>query len=178
MKIGIDISQTAYSDTGVANYVKKLVECMIRADRSNEYILFFSSLRKKLPEFAKNLADNYQNVNLKIKHMPPSMLDVFWNRLHIRPVEDFIGSVDMFISSDWTQPPVKRAKNITILYDLIVYRYPEETDIKIVQTQRRRLNWVKKECDLILCISKSTKQDAIDILGIEEKRLRVVYPGI
>lgn len=178
MKIGIDISQTAYENTGVANYLKLLTEKMIENDDKNEYVLFFSSLRKKIPAFAKKLSSGSKRVTLKIKHMPPTMLDVFWNRLHIMPIEDIIGEVDVFISSDWTQPPAKRAKMATILYDLIVYRYPEETDTEIVYTQRRRLNWVKKECDVIFCISDSTKFDAQEILNIEESKLRVIHPGI
>lgn len=36
----------------------------------------------------------------------------------------------------------------------------------------------EKETDMILCISEATKKDAMEILGIEEKRLKVVYPGI
>jgi glycosyltransferase involved in cell wall biosynthesis len=177
MKIGIDISQTAYENTGVANYIENLVEHLIRIDKKNEYVLFFSSLRKKVPSFAKRLASN-SNVQLKVRYMPPTMLDVLWNRLHIRPIEDFIGNVDLFISSDWTQPPVRMAKSATILFDLIVYRYPEETDIKIVETQRRRLNWVKKDCEIIFCISESTKKDAKEILGIDEDKLKVIYPGV
>jgi hypothetical protein len=178
MRIGIDISQTAHGETGVANYVKNLIENLILLDKSNDYILFFSSLRKTVPQFAKTLASNSPKVKLKVRRIPPSMLDVFWNKLHIMPVEDIIGPVDIFISSDWTQPPTKKAKKATILYDLIIYRYPEETHTKIVYTQRRRLSWMKKECDMIFCISESTKQDAKDILGIEEERLKVIYPGI
>jgi len=61
---------------------------------------------------------------------------------------------------------------------LIIYKNPEETDKKIIQTQKRRLKWVKKESKLVICISESTKEDAKKILGIENERLRVVYPGI
>ena len=35
-----------------------------------------------------------------------------------------------------------------------------------------------KESDIVFCISESTKKDAIEILGIEEKRLKVIYPGV
>jgi len=179
MRIGIDISQTTYENTGVANYTINWVNNLLKIDSENEYILFFSSLRKTLPTFAKGLSSSKnKNVSVKTFKYPPVLLDTFWNRLHIMPIEDLIGQVDIFISSDWTQPPSKKAKMATILYDLIVYRYPEETDTKIVQTQRRRLKWVKKECDIIFCISESTKQDAKDILGIDEDRLKVVYPGI
>ena len=96
----------------------------------------------------------------------------------VYPTHHGIGDVDVFITSDWTEPPVKRAKKMTILYDLVVYKYPEETDLKIIEVQKRKLLWMKKECSKILCISQSTKNDAEEILGIDESKLKVIYPGI
>ena len=124
---------------------------------------------------------NFQSIpkNLSIKkfRFPPIILDFLWNRLHVLPIEWLIGDVDIFITSDWTEPPSK-AKKATILYDLIVYKYPLETDSKIVETQKNKLRWVKRESDIIFCISESTKKDAMEILNIPENRLRVIYPGI
>lgn len=182
MRIGIDISQIAYEKTGVSNFLYDLVENLLEVDNDNEneYVLFFSSLCMKIQNSIRKLAEKKGNSKLKIKTfcIPPMLLDIFWNRLHILPIEYFIGEVDIFITSDWTEPPARKARKITILYDLIIKRYPRETDNKIVQVQTRRLNWVKKESDIIICISDSTKSDAMEILGIEEKRLRVIYPGI
>jgi glycosyltransferase involved in cell wall biosynthesis len=175
MKIGIDISQLAYERTGVATYVRELVASLVRLDTQNEYVLFFSSFRGKLMPF--DFAQR-ENVALKQFKFPPSLLDILWNKLHIMPIESLIGDVDVFITSDWTEPPVRKAKKMTILYDLIVYKFPEETDSKIIATQKRKLAWVKKESDRILCISEGTKKDAMEILGIEENRLAVVYPGV
>jgi hypothetical protein len=175
MKIGIDISQLAYERTGVATYVRELVASLVRLDTQNEYVLFFSSLRGKLMPFDFAQAEN---VTLKQFKFPPSLLDILWNKLHIMPIESLIGDVDVFITSDWTEPPVRKAKKMTILYDLIVYKFPEETDSKIIATQKRKLAWVKKESARILCISEGTKKDAMEILGIEEDRLSVVYPGV
>ncbi len=189
MKIGIDISQLAYPNTGVANYVTHLVEEMIMMDSSNEYILFFSSLRGKLPhDFAHKISGK---ARIKTFRLPPSALDLLWNRLHIAPIENFIGNVDVFISSDWSQPPARKAHLATILYDLVIYKYPEEThdkaeftltDLKfsanIVAVQRRRLRWVRRDCQAVFCISQTTKQDAVKILGIPEDKLFVTYPGL
>jgi len=176
MKIAIDISQTVYEGTGVSEYVSKLVDYLLRIDQKNEYILFFSSMRKNLNSQISTFKS--KNVEIKTFKLPPILLDILWNRLHIAPIEWFVGDVDVFIASDWTQPPTTKAKKATILYDLIVYKYPNETDRKIVETQRRRLSWVKKECDLVFCISESTRRDAVDMLAIDENRLRVIYPGI
>lgn len=178
MKIGIDISQLAYEKTGVENYLSRLVEHLLKVDQINEYVLFFSSLRKSFQFSTFNFQSNNKKIKYKIFKLPPSLLDLLWNKLHIFPIEWFIGNVDVFITSDWTEPPTKEAKKATILYDLIVYKYKDETDKKIIETQKRKLSWVKKESDLIFCISEATKKDAIEILGIEEKKLKVIYPGI
>lgn len=178
MKIGIDISQAAFEGTGVGNYITSLTKSLIENDKENEYILFFSSLRRQLHPSIKEFENINNNVKIKSFKLPPLLLDILWNRLHILPIEWFLGELDIFISSDWTQPPILKAKNITIFYDLIVYKYPEETAKKIIDTQKRRLNWVKKECEKIICISEATKNDAKEILKIKEDRLLVVYPGI
>ncbi len=176
MRIGIDISQISYQGTGVAHYTRSLVENLLKVDKSNEYILFFSSLRRKVPVLAVSIGR--QNFKIKTFKFPPVFLDLFWNKLHILPIEWLIGDVDVFITSDWTEPPTLRAKKATILYDLIVYKYPNETDGEIVEVQKRKLKWVKKESRMIFCISNATKKDAIEILGIEEKRLHILRPGI
>jgi glycosyltransferase involved in cell wall biosynthesis len=176
VRIGIDISQLAYKNTGVANYLKNLTSELINLDKNNEYILFCSSrgeINSDIKDFLK-----YPNVFIKHVKLPPTILDILWNRLHILPIEKFIGKVDMFITSDWTEPPVKNAKKGTILYDLIVYKYPNETDRRIISTQKRKLKWVKKESDIVFCISEATKKDAMEILGIDKEKLKVIYPGI
>lgn len=179
MKIGIDISQIAYDGTGVSQWVINLVEQLVKIDGKNEYVLFFSSLRRKFPHFGE-ASRGKQNPKFQIKtfRFPPFLLDLLWNKFHILPIEWLIGGVDVFITSDWTEPPTVRAKKATILYDLIVYKYPNETDNKIVEVQKRKLKWVKKESDLIFCISEATKKDAREILGIEDKKLKVIYPGL
>jgi hypothetical protein len=176
MKIGIDISQLAYENTGVANFLLSLVQSLIKQDTKNEYVLFFSSMRKKVD--TSQFTAYHPNVTMKTYKIPPTVLDFLWNRLHIFSIEWFIGDIDIFISSDWTEPPTKKARKATILYDLIVYTYPKETAEKIVEVQKRKLAWVKKESNIIFCISEATKKDAEKILEIDKKKLTVMYPGL
>lgn len=174
MKIGVDISQLAYPNTGVSNYLTQLLLNLFNTDQKNSYVLFFSSFSAKTPA----LFNEFENVKVVSRKIPLAALEILWNRLHIFNIEKFIGEIDVFISSDWTEPPTERAKKATIIYDLIVYKNPDETDKKIVLTQKRKLNFVKKETDLVFAISDSTKKDIIDVLGIDKTKIKVVYPGI
>lgn len=179
MIIGIDISQTVYRQTGVSNYLENLIDQLIQNNPEHTFKLFGSSLRKH--DSLQDIANGFKNtdrVRINLYYFPPMMLHFLWNVLHILPIEWFIGNSDIFLSSDWTQPPTRKAKKATILYDLIVYKYPKETAALIVQVQKRRLRWVKKETDIIFCISESTKQDAMEILHIPSEKLHVCYPGV
>ena len=180
MRIGIDISQIVYEGTGVATYVRSLVRELVRRDSKNTYVLFGASFRRRelFDQFYREIKKINESVVLVSVPIPPTMLDIMWNRLHIEPVETFTGPLDVFWSSDWTQPPLRKAKGMTTIHDLSPLKFPKETDAAIVGAHRRRLAWVRKECAAILCDSEATKKDVIDIMHIPEQKLHVVYPGV
>jgi glycosyltransferase involved in cell wall biosynthesis len=173
MKIGIDISQLAHQKTGVANYLKNLVEEMAKLSPEHEYILFFSSLRGTIPPLKLS-----KNVTIKQFKIPPTILNILWNRLHIMPIEWFIGSVDVFMTSDWTEPPTRKAKKVTIMYDTTIYLFPAETAQKIQAVHKRKNYLVKKESDMVFTISQSSKNDIHSILDIPKDKISVIYPGL
>lgn len=177
MKIGIDISQIVYEGSGVSRYVKNMIEAVIQYDTTNDYTFFFSSLRRNLPTDIENkITGRHRLVKLKL---PPSVLDIFWNRFHSVSINRIIETNDFFISSDWTQPPVKKpTKSVTVAHDLVYLKYPETLHPKIVSVQKRRMKWVKKECDLIIADSDSTKADIVELLNIPENKIKVVYPSV
>jgi glycosyltransferase involved in cell wall biosynthesis len=191
MRIGIDISQIVYEGTGVGRYVREMVSHMLLHGGNHEFVLFGSSLRKQrvLREFYDSLGD-VSRVTLRVFPIPPTLLDIVWNVLHIVPIEWFIGRIDVFWSSDWAQPPLASARGVTTVHDLIALKFPEEThnstefhleDARIVSNisavHARRMQRVKQECDMIFCDSYATKKDCMDILKFPESMLTVVYPG-
>lgn len=178
MRIGIDISQIVHEGTGVSAYVRHMVFEMTRHDRVHEYILFGASLRKrgKFNEFVASLGSKGR-VKLVSVPIPPTLLTILWNVLHVIPAEWLIGDVDVFWSSDWTQPPLRRAIGVTTIHDLTILRYPSSFPSSIVTVQKRRLARAKAVCDLFLCDSKATQDDVVRLLGIAPGKTRVIYPG-
>ncbi len=179
MRIGIDISQIVHEGTGVAIYVREMVTAVLKLDKKNDFVLFGASLRKRavFDEFFLSLQKVNKNVRLVTLPIPPTLLEILWNKLHVVSVEWLIGKIDVFWSSDWAQPPLSHARGVTTIHDLIAIKFPAETDSRIVSAHKRRLEWVKKECAMILCDSLATKKDASELLNIPEESLCVVYPG-
>ncbi len=192
MTIGIDISQIVYEGSGVATYVRRMVENLVSADKMNSYVLFGGSLRQQrvLKKFVHETQKVNSTVRAVIVPLSPLVLHLLWNRLHAVPIEWFIGDIDVFWSSDWAQPPALKAKLVTTVHDIIALKYPQETHsitqvevskkqvkANIVAVHKLRLAWVKKTCEKVFCDSIATKNDLIQYLGFEEKQLDVVYPG-
>jgi glycosyltransferase involved in cell wall biosynthesis len=180
MKIGIDVSQVVYEGTGVGRYVRELIPVIIRLSPEDQFILFGSSLRqqRKLREFMDQIKKQYSNVVSVFIPLPPSFLDILWNKLHILPITWFTGSLDIFWSSDWTQPPLGIAKGVTTIHDLSFLRFPESFHKKIIEVHKRRLHHAKKECSHFLCDSEATKADVIEYAHIPADKCTVVYPGV
>ncbi|MEK7112326.1 MAG: glycosyltransferase, partial [Patescibacteria group bacterium] len=170
MKIGIDISSVIYG-TGVSHYTEKLVENLLKIDKDNRYKLFGGSLRRKgeLDSFTGSLSGSFES---KIFPIPPTLADLIWNKFHLLPIEKLIGDVDVFHSSDWTQPPSKAFK-VTTIHDLAPIRFPKLTHPKILSAHKRRLEWVKREADRIIVPSEATKKD-MEFYGFNTGNVRVI----
>jgi len=175
MKIGIDISQIVHG-TGVSFYTRNLVRGLAEVDKKNEYVLFGGSLRQKkaLQDFTKETQKINKNFNSKIITLPPTLAEPLFNRCHCLPIEKFIGPVDVFHTSDWTEPLAKAAK-VTTLHDLTFLKTGKEVHPRVLSAHQRRLNWVKRETDLIIAVSQATKRDGVKILGVKPSRIKVIY---
>lgn len=179
MKIAIDISQIVYQGTGVANYTSHLVKNLLKIDKENQYLLFGISFRQKrvLEEYFQTVRKINNNVSLRIFPIPQTIGTFIWNKLHILSLDNLIGKVDVFHSSDWIAPPTS-ARKVTTVHDLVIYRHPEYSHPKIIENQKRRLYWVKREVDLVLADSYATKNDLVQILHFKPDKIEVVYPGV
>ena len=177
MKIGIDISQIVYG-TGVSVYTKNLVKSLLKINNEDEFLLFGGSLRQReaLKDFISSLS-SFENVTGRVFFIPPKLADILWNKLHILSIDSLLGKVDVFHSSDWTQPPSNSAK-VTTIHDFGFLKYPSTAHPKIASAMKGRFEWIKKDVDLIIAISKATKNDVVDILGISPKKVKVVYEAL
>lgn len=170
MKIAIDISPIVYG-TGVSRYTQNLVSHLLKIDNRNDFILFGGSLRRQneLRKFCLTLKGNFTD---KILPLPPTLADIIWNKLHFIPIERFVGAVNVFHSSDWTQPPSKAFK-VTTIHDLIPLKFPQLSEPKIISAHKLRLKWIAKEVDRVIVPSKVVADD-VENVGIKREKIRVI----
>ena len=164
MNIGIDISQVVYEGTGVGRFTKGLIETILEYDTKNKWTFFFSSFRGKINEvlLSKIKKSPHRYIRLPFS---PRILSFLWNTLHSIPIETFTGPLDVFICSDWTEPPA-HCKKVTIVHDFAYLRYPETVHPLILETQKKRMNWVKKESTYIITPSIATQKDVARFFSI------------
>lgn len=165
IRVGMDISQLAHKG-GVATYARNLSLELSKA-RELEMVYFYSSLRKPFREHLKNV---------KSYRLPPTLFEMLFNRWRNVSIEKFIGPLDIFHSSDWTQPKSK-AKKVTTIHDVVAEKYPHWSYPKIVAVHKRRLKLVEEEIDMVIVVSETTKRDLLEISKIPEEKITVIYEG-
>jgi glycosyltransferase involved in cell wall biosynthesis len=94
------------------------------------------------------------------------------------PADLLTGTVDVFHSPDYLLPPVRRGKKVVTVHDLSFLRHPEAAEPSLRAFLCASVPRSVRKADLVLGDSESTRQDVIELLGIDGDRVEVVYPGV
>ncbi len=166
MTVGIDISQTAFPETGVGVYTRELTSALLTHHHEVNWRLLFASLRAKVPEELTSYTTRVP--------IPPTFLEPLWNQWRVLPPETFLGKLDVWHSSDWTQPKTV-AKKVTTVHDLIPFKFPHMLDPSIVLVHKRRMELAIAETDAIIAVSESTRNDLRELFSVPKEKITVIY---
>lgn len=173
MRIGYDAKRAFKNFTGLGNYSRSVISIMSDFYPQNEYLLYTPPYDKEKVKFSSE--------NIKI--IQPKGLwhffNSFWRSFSIAALLKK-NKVDIYHGLSHELPSgikKSRAKSIVTMHDLIVLRYPhlyKPADRKIYL---RKYKYACTNADLVIAISEQTKQDLIDFMGVDEKKIRLVYQG-
>lgn len=177
MRIALDVSPLALPRTGIGNWLRGAVAGLAEAGGDHELVPFAVTGprgRRAIPAALAGLG-----VEPRLVFLPGARV---WRRawsLAGRPALDrVLGRFDVLHYSDWWHPPQAGGVRATTVHDLVPLRFPEWT-----QAATRRLHGAKyrdaaRTCDVIFANSRFTAADVVDLLGVDEARVRVAYPGV
>jgi glycosyltransferase involved in cell wall biosynthesis len=85
---------------------------------------------------------------------------------------------DLFhISSQFREPPSGLPLSATI-YDFTVWLFPELHPEANIRADKHLAATVFQRAKGLIAISESTRQDAVRLLGVDPRRIQVIYPGV
>lgn len=182
MKIAIDISPLATPKrTGIGNFTFNFCKYLLKVERENEYILFsnsyghFQSLREAIDEIGVR---QFRNVSPHISRVPRTILELMWKYIHIPSVEYLVHEkIDVFHIMGIINPPLRTAKLVATIYDLIPIKFPDFFDEKTRRHFNCYFNNVIPKADVVIAISNSTKEDILEYFDIPGNKVEVVAPG-
>ena len=178
MKIGIDIRTLMESQySGVSEYTLNLLTEIFRQDQKNQYKLFYNSghdISARMPKF------DFPNVEIVASRYPNKLFNNILQRIFQWPKIDQKLGVDLFFVPNIGFISLSdKCKKIITIHDLSFLRYGEFFSWK--RRLWHKLINVKKivrSFDYIIAVSENTKRDLIELCGIPEEKIKVIYSGI
>lgn len=152
MKIAIDVQTTLGQKTGFGFYVENLVENLERVDRRNSYI----KLRPQGETDFKSI-DRW-----------------WWDQVQVPRLAKQAG-VDLLHQPAFSAPVLYGGPVVVTLHDLIAIRFGADIPRGSRLYFGKWMPFSYRFADHIIAVSEHTKKDVIDVLGIPEEKITVIY---
>jgi len=172
MRIGIDYTAAVQQGGGIGRYTRELIKALAQIDRANRYILFSAGYDAEGTRWPANFSR--RAIPLSDRH-----LSILWHRLRIPlPVQAFTGPLDLFHSPDFLLPPLFCTPSVLTVHDLSFLRHPDCFSTSLLAYLRRTVPRSVARANRILADSFSTRTDLIELMGVAQERISVIYPGV
>jgi len=174
MRIGYDVRPFLKEETGVGVYFKNLLSSLSRIDHSNEYFLFSSSWKdrlpqKKIPPFTRSKFQDFR--------FPVKAVNFFWSRLGWPRMDTFFRtSLDLTHSPTPLVTPTGGKKIVTV-HDLFFMDFPGLTEKEAGKGFARGIESSLRKADGVIAVSKFTKNQLLEKFVVDDKKIRVIYHG-
>lgn len=181
MKIIFDLRATLVPcRTGVVQYCNHLLKTLLKIDNQNSYVLFWTGVQK--PNIDEEILTNprIKKINIRIPNRLLNLSLFLFNQPRFNLfLNTYTTKTIHFVPHFLHTPVSKQFKKIITVHDLSFKYFPQ------FFTYKNRfwhfLNKIKKnleECNKIIAISESTKNDIIKFYQIAPQKIKVIYHGI
>ena len=158
MRIAVDLSPIVHQKAGLGRYARMLSEHLLALDHANEYVAFAHG----------RFGDDALSLPLRVLPRANVPLDarpwrmVVWLAHVLRaPMDRVLPRVDIFHATEHLLPPLKNARTVFTLHDLIFQFFPEYHLPLNRWFLQNAMPYFLRSADAIIAVSECTKRDAI-----------------
>ncbi|AYL97094.1 glycosyltransferase family 4 protein [Mucilaginibacter celer] len=174
MKIGYDAKRAFYNNTGLGNYSRWLIKSIASIDPANALYLYTP---KAKANSRLNFIGDYPNIHTV---MPKSKwFTSFWRSKGI--VKDLLrDDIELYHGLSHELPSgIEKTgiRSVVTVHDLIFMRYPKQFGPVNYRIYLAKVKHACKVADKIIAISQKTKDDLVELLGINPEKIEVIYQG-
>jgi len=179
MNIGIDLRVLARGTrTGVEEYTINLLSELLPLEPKINFKLFYNAYQKVQLNYPWLSLNNVQLKNLRI----PNRLFFMAARYANQPkIDKLLDGFDIYFNPHFFTAPLSiDSKKIITFHDLSFERYPGFFSWRKRLWQRFLMTAQQeaKKADKIIAVSQSTKNDLINLYGLEPRKIKVIYSGV
>jgi len=179
MVIGIDIRVLARgARTGIEEYTINLLSELLRLEPKINYQLFYNAYQKAE---LKHAWLSLENVQIKDFRFPNRLFFVSARYFNRPKIDRLLKDIDIYFNPHFfTAPLSTKCKRVITFHDLSFEHFPMFFSWRKRVWQKLLMN-AKREAekaDRIIAVSQSTKDDLINLYGIEPEKIKVIYSGV
>lgn len=174
--IGYDAKRAFNNGSGLGNYSRLLLESMLRAFPSNNYLLYTPQVK---PDF-NAWSNNIQKLGARVERPTKSMQRVFrsyWRSIALAK-QLSKDKVQLYhgLSHELPVGIAKRSiRSVVTIHDLIFMRYPEYYPRFDRYLYERKIRRACSEADAIIAISEQTASDLVKLMKVDQRKIEVIY---
>lgn len=171
MRICIDATALLLRSAGIKNYLYYWMRALREHAPEHEISAF--------PLLGNVGALDHDHSNLTpLQTYPRIAVLQFINKIFGPAINLAVRMVDVFHASNQVHAIPNGVKLTGTIYDMTCMLMPQFHTPANVRAEIRHYDRVFKRADGLIAISESAKDDAVRLLKLDERRIRVIYPGI
>ena len=174
MRIAIDGKRYYLNSSGLGRYSRSLVDHLLRLKDAEDLDI---CLYRPKGEVKFQPKAHQRLTELTADYLLPGHIgNAFW-RFTKLPALINSGSYDLFHGPSHVLPGRLKCPSVVTMLDLIFIRYPRYFRTWDRNYYRISFRRSARLADHIISISKATKADLVNLFGIKEEKISVIYPG-
>lgn len=176
MLIAFDAKRAVQNATGLGNYSRYVIDILCEHQTGNHYMLYAPNRREN--QQLNQLIDISPQLSMRYPQGAWTHFTAAWRTWGI-PADLVIDKVQIYHGLSNELPlSIKKAKGVktvVTLHDIIFRRLPECYNAIDRITYNYKYSRSCRNADAVVAVSQRTKQDAMELWGIPEEKIHVIY---